>query len=80
MVGQASILPFFLMDARAKFFLGRLPDNLQEQIAGLQKAIKNTKKTKAEYEANGDDTTELESHLKGLEQFLEKIKKQDLAG
>ncbi|MBI4158400.1 MAG: hypothetical protein HY505_02170 [Candidatus Yanofskybacteria bacterium] len=48
----------------------------EELVEGLQGAIEATKRSIAEHKANSWDTSELEAHLKSLEQRLEVARKK----
>lgn len=74
MKNQVPYVPFYLMNHKNEFHPGRPLENMKEEIAGFEEAIRNTKKRIADYKVDGADTSELEVHLKGLEKYLEKIK------
>lgn len=70
-------IPFYLMPNSKEFRPGMPPTaNPHEEIAGLQEAIEATKRKIAEHKGNKWDASELEAHLKSLEQRLEAAQKK----
>ena len=64
-------IPFYLMPNAKEFTPGRPFENQQDVIDGLNQAIEATKRKITEYKDNKWDASELETHLKSLEQRLE---------
>lgn len=75
MLEDASV-PFYLMESGDKFASDKCPNNSREVIAGIEGAIRNTKRKIAEYKNDKADTSELDFHLKNLEAWLEREKKK----
>ena len=63
-----SNIPFYLMGTKEKSNPAEYPTDSNEEISGLEEAIKNTEKSLAE---DKYDKSELEFHLKGLRRQLE---------
>ena len=49
------------------------PENKEARKAGLEEALKNTKKTIEEYQTNGADASEFEKHLDSLKRQLSEL-------
>lgn len=76
MVIHNPIIPFYLMEKAKEFQPGRPPANPKQEVAGLKEAIEATRKRIAEYKSGGADVSDLEFHLKSLEQHLENAQKK----
>ena len=55
---------------------GKPPWNPYEEAAGLQEAINKTKERISAYRERGSDTSDLEMHLRGLENQLSEAEKR----
>mgnify|MGYP001614888569 CR=1 FL=1 len=71
-----STIPFYQMNSTRNYTLDKCPSNKQEVIKGIQKAIEATKKRMGEYKKDRADTSELDTHLKSLENWLEREKRK----
>ena len=69
-------VPFYLMESAGNCASDKCPNNPHEVVAGIEEAIKNTKKRIAKYKADGADTSELDFHLKNLKAWFEREKKK----
>lgn len=58
------------MNQEKEFHPGIPPENPEEEIAGLEIAVDSIKKRIAEYQTDGADVSDLELHLKSLENRL----------
>lgn len=85
MVTHDPIIPFYLMEKAKEFRPGISPSKLkekpskadfEEEIAGLKKAIEATRKRVEGYKSSGADVSDLEFHLRNLEQRLEVAQKK----
>lgn len=66
-----SSVPFFLMANAGEFSPGRPSKDPKQEVGGLKQAIEATRKRIAEYKSSGANVSNLEFHLKNLEQRLQ---------
>lgn len=70
MIIHDSSVPFFLMDNAKEFSPGRPPEDSKKEAEGLREAIEATRKRIADHKSSGANVSDLEFHLKNLEQRL----------
>lgn len=80
MVVHNLIIPFYLMEKSKEFRPGVSPsrlkeepskEDIKEEVAGLKEAVKATRNRIAGFKSGGADVSDLEFHLRNLEQRLE---------
>ena len=75
MLIQGPNTPFYLMTNTKEFHPGIPPDNSREEVLGLEGAIEATKRKIEDYKESKTDVSELEFHLRKLEQAPKEAKK-----
>ena len=64
-------VPFFATGIVMGFNPGKPFENPKQEVAGIRKAIGATRKRIADYRSGGANVSDLEFHLKNLEQRLQ---------